>query len=601
MLGKNLRTRVFTACTLISIVPLIIVAYQGYHCGRMAVVDLTRLHVLSVAEARHTMITAWLNERIDDISALVSLPIMLEQVELLEDERPPAAVRALERILQSQSHGETYESLTVFDADWDIVAESEPGHHPNSDFATPAFREHVENTTEAYFGEAHIHDDHEVGIHVGSPILTADREIAGFLVANMNITASLTSLLQDRSGLWQTGKAYIVDSSFRILTEPFENGKRTAFLPQRKTPKHEWHGSEKTENVHVYDDFFSHEVIGVTLPFQIYDWAVVVEVDTDESMLWVRTLLIRVVLLLIVVLAGVILVAIWLSRLLGKPLMQLAAVTHRISEGHTDERLGPMNLEEAEEVRCAFNRMLDELRNKEEELVQSATLATVGELTSRVVHEMRNPLSSVKMNFQALQRSVEQNTENLELAEIAMSQLVRLESMLNELLQYGRPLKLTKKDVNVESLFHGVVVELRGASLEGQVEVHFQIQPEVGDIWVDVEQFTRVLVNLVRNAVEASPKGSQVEIHARSGGLSSGTTLIEVIDRGAGIREEQLEMLFKPFFTTKSEGIGLGLANVKKIIGLHSGQISAENGQTAGAIFTITLPQHPHPNSEIPR
>lgn len=260
-----------------------------------------------------------------------------------------------------------------------------------------------------------------------------------------------------------------------------------------------------------------------------------------------------------------------------------------------------MNLEEAEEVRCAFNRMLDELRNKEEELVQSATLATVGELTSRVVHEMRNPLSSVKMNFQALQRSVEQNTENLELAEIAMSQLVRLESMLNELLQYGRPLKLTKKDVNVESLFHGVVVELRGASLEGQVEVHFQIQPEVGDIWVDVEQFTRVLVNLVRNAVEASPKGSQVEIHARSGGLSSGTTLIEVIDRGAGIREEQLEMLFKPFFTTKSEGIGLGLANVKKIIGLHSGQISAENGQTAGAIFTITLPQHPHPNSEIPR
>ena len=592
MLGKNLRSRVFTACILISIAPLTIVAYQGYHCGRMAIMDLTRLHVLSVAEARHTMITSWLNERIDDISALVSLPIVVSEVELLNEERNTAAAGLLEGILRSQSRGDIYESLTILDAEWNILAESEPGLHPDASFATPAFREHVRNIKQVYFGEAHIHDDREVGVHLGSAITSSHGETVGFLVGNMNITSSLTPLLQDRSGLWQTGKAYIVDADFRILTEPFYKGGGIAFQAQSETSKQEWRKGEETEYVHVYNDFLAHEVIGIALPLQAYGWAVVVEVDTDESMQWVRTLLFRATLLLLAVLAVVIFVSVWLSRLLGRPLMQLAAVTHRVSEGHTHERLGRMNLEEAEEVRCAFNRMLDELRDKEEELVRSATLATVGELTSRVVHEMRNPLSSVKMNFQALERSMEQNPENRELAEIATSQLTRLESMLNELLQYGRPLELSREPVDVETLIDAAVSETRESSLERQVDVKAEIQPGVGNIWVDIEQFKRVLVNLVKNAVEASPKGGQVEIHAQSAGSPIEDVVIEVIDTGSGIRDEHQKLLFKPFFTTKSEGIGLGLANVKKIVSLHSGHISARNGRSVGAVFTVTIPGH---------
>lgn len=592
MLGKNLRTRVLAACILISIAPLTIVAYQGYHCGRMAIMDLSRLHVLSVAEARHTMITTWLNERVDDISALVGLPFVVSEVEVLNEGRNAAAAQILEGVLRSQSHGGIYESLTIFDADWNILAESEPGLHPDASFATPTFREHVRNTQQVYFGETHIHDDHEVGVHVGSAITTVRGETVGFLVGNINITASLTPLLQNRSGLWRTGKAYIVDSDSRILTEPFENSRGTAFHAQSEASEQEWLAGEETENVHVYDDFLAREVIGVALPFQAYGWSVVVEIDTDESMHWVRTLLIRATLLLLAVLSVVVLVSVWLSGLLGKPLTQLAAVTHRISEGYDHERLGPMHLEEAEEVRCAFNRMLDELRDKENEIVRSATLATVGELTSRVVHEMRNPLSSIKMNFQALERSMERNSENEELAEIATSQIVRLENMLNELLQYGRPLELSWESVKVESLVNAVVAESRESCLERQVDIDVEIQPQVEYICVDAEQFKRVLINLVRNAVEASPIGGHVQILARSAGTPTKDVLIEVADTGAGIRSEHLKMLFKPFFTTKSEGIGLGLANVKKIVSLHSGHISARNGRAVGAVFSITIPRH---------
>ncbi len=593
MLGKNLRGRVFAACILISIAPLSVVTYQGYHCGRMALMDLTYLHVLSIAEARQGMIATWLGERADDISAVVSLPVVVSQVDLLNRAQDPAATEVLTGILRAtQSHGDVFDSLVVFDVDWNVLAESEKGLHANGKITTTDFQEQVRNATGVYSGEAHLHDDHEVGCHVGSSIRAPSGEIVGFLVANLNITASLTPLLQDRSGLWRTGKAYIVDSDNRILTEPFEGGERYAFSNLSEAAKHGWRASKGDgHNVHVYSDFLANEVIGEVLPVDTYGWAVVVEIDTDESNAWVRVLLFRSTFVFIAALLTVILVSVWLSRLLGSPLTQLAAVTHRISEGHTDERLGAMALEEAEEVRCAFNRMLDELRNKEQEIVRSTTLAMIGELTSRVVHEMRNPLSSVKMNFQALQRSVEQTQENVELAEIALGQLLRLEKMLNELLQYGRPLEFSWECVNVGSLIKAAVDELEELSSEKRVEVNATVGADIGEIEVDVEQFKRVLVNLIRNAIEASPGDSGVEIHVRTSGGAAPDTVIDVIDMGGGIREEHLDMLFKPFFTTKSEGIGLGLANVKKIVGLHFGHIRVRNGHPCGAVFTITIPR----------
>jgi two-component system sensor histidine kinase HydH len=186
---------------------------------------------------------------------------------------------------------------------------------------------------------------------------------------------------------------------------------------------------------------------------------------------------------------------------------------------------------------------------------------------------------------------VEQTQENVELAEIALGQLLRLEKMLNELLQYGRPLEFSWECVNVGSLIKAAVDELEELSSEKRVEVNATVGADIGEIEVDVEQFKRVLVNLIRNAIEASPGDSGVEIHVRTSGGAAPDTVIDVIDMGGGIREEHLDMLFKPFFTTKSEGIGLGLANVKKIVGLHFGHIRVRNGHPCGAVFTITIPR----------
>jgi signal transduction histidine kinase len=582
---------VLLALIVLSIVPLLAVAYQGYHCGRMAVLDLTRLHVISVLEARQAIITSWLDERIRDVSALVRQPVFISQLEVIAERPDPTARVVLEGIIESiQSFEAPFESITVFDSQWHVVVSSAHGSHDDGDIATDSFKQQIREAEGVFFDEAHLHEGHEVGTHIGSAIRNASGTIIGYLVANLNLTRSLTPLLQARSGLWRTGKAYLLDETGRIITEPFDDGRNFAF--QKSGSPAQLRGSESGgQDVQIYRDFLSHEVVGATVSLRLHQWRLTVEIDKTEAAAWVHVLLFRVTIMVSIAFLAVLLVSTWMSGQLGRPLARLAAVAHRISEGHTEERVGPMNVAEAEEVRRAVNQMLDELREKEGELIRTATLATVGELTSSVVHEMRNPLSSIKMNLQSLRLVDNSDEQSRELAEIAYEQAWRLEAMLNELLQYGRPVALSLETVDLRKLLDAVIASVEGISREHGVDVTVSNDLEDTQVAVDVELFRRALVNLVQNGIEASPRGGCVSVHAYPSSVYADGVCLAIEDEGPGFRSGQLGKLFKPFFTTKSQGIGLGLANVKKIVDIHGGTVEASNRESGGAIFQIDLPQ----------
>lgn len=424
-----------------------------------------------------------------------------------------------------------------------------------------------------------------MGCHLGRPILNRDGATIGYLAANLNLTVGLSPLLRFTEDLGLSGGAYLLDRDLRPISNPDPNAPALTFVPARlEGPSMSGHGAAQNQN------YISDGVIGAALLFPENEWRIVVEIDMEKAMAPVTVLLVRAIVLVAGALFAVVLLATWLSRVLGRPLSDLASIAHRISEGHSSDRLGPMSIHEADEVRRAFNHMLDDLRDKEEVIIRSAKLAAVGELTSRVVHEIRNPLSSIKMNLQALMKSVELDRENGELAAIASGQVKRLEYMLNQLLLYGRPIALAHTAVSVDSLFSAAAAELHAAAAEKGVEI--AAGGGSGDISIDVdlEHFSGVLINLLRNAIEASPAGSSIRLEARRTTAPAGEVEIEVADRGSGIRPEHQEMLFKPFFTTKSGGTGLGLANVKKIVELHGGHIRATSTTANGTIFVITLP-----------
>lgn len=589
MIGKSLRSWVLLSLVLITLGPLAITAYQGYHCGRMAATDLMRLHLVSVVEARHATISDRLHRRIAGMERLARLPALLQGLQAWEASQDQATVSSLEDLLASaQLLGESYDSLTIFDGAWHPITRTDGAPHSPEDLTGGDFRSQLAQAEGVYLDDVHRHDGGKAGSHIGCAIRDASGRAAGYLVANLNLTDDLGARLQDRSGLLKTGKAYVVDEELRILTAPFHDGVSHVFRAQGHpavTELRESHG----QRVGRYTDFLGHDVLGAAMPLGLRGWTLVAEIDAVEAMEWPDRLLFRALLMVTVVLCVVILMSVWLSNLLADPLAALAQGAHRVSEGILDDRLGPMKTQEAEEVRRAFNRMLDDLRDKEQQLVRTATLATVGELTSSVVHEMRNPLSSIKMNLQALRGCVAGDEGNEELAAISERQVRRLESMLNELLQYGRPLELMPERVSLRALIDAAVDSVAGFAREHPVTVQLDEGLANCELYVDAEHLARALANLLQNAAESSPAGGGIEIDACPG-RDADNIVIAVRDRGSGIRPEHAARLFKPFFTTRTDGVGLGLANVKKVVELLGGRIEAGNRDGGGAEFRIELP-----------
>jgi signal transduction histidine kinase len=265
-------------------------------------------------------------------------------------------------------------------------------------------------------------------------------------------------------------------------------------------------------------------------------------------------------------------------------------VSRRIAEGHHEERLGALPGAEAQDVGTAFNKMLDELAASYRRLSHAASLASVGELSSSVVHEMRNPLSSIKMNLRALREKVQGDAAYRELADIASNQVERLEHMLSDLLGYGKPLHLELTGVRFGDVARDVVDVMRPEAEKRAVSIRVQDHLEDTELKTDREQMRRALTNLVANAVQAAKLNGTVLVTGRIDAQAPERVAISVSDDGPGLSEAQMDKLFQPFFTTRDGGIGLGLANVKKIVDYHGGTVSAENRPEGGAVFTIYLP-----------
>jgi signal transduction histidine kinase len=190
-----------------------------------------------------------------------------------------------------------------------------------------------------------------------------------------------------------------------------------------------------------------------------------------------------------------------------------------------------------------------------------------------------------------LRRRVAEDPTHAELAEIASEQVARLETMLTELLGYGKPLQLQPTEIRFADIAQDVIGLTRTEAEEGEVSVSVEDRTGGESIFADREQIRRALTNLVLNAVQASPRRGRVVLGAEPLTESTDQMRLFVTDEGRGIGSEEADRLFHPFFTTRDEGTGLGLANVKKIAECHGGRPFARNRPTGGALFGIDLPR----------
>ncbi len=230
------------------------------------------------------------------------------------------------------------------------------------------------------------------------------------------------------------------------------------------------------------------------------------------------------------------------------------------------------------------------LRETQERLLQREKMATIGEMSATVAHELRNPLVSVGGLARRLCKKLQPGSSELQYASIIHKESERLEKMLNKILSFARQSDLIPSPFSLDRVLEQALL-IEGEKLtKSGIELITEITDDLPELQGDAEQIDQVLINLISNARQAMPQGGRLTLRMTKAHLRGEEAVrIEIQDTGEGIPPEMMRNIFNPFFTTRKQGTGLGLSICHRIIEHHQGELKAANHQD-GAIFSITLP-----------
>jgi len=235
-------------------------------------------------------------------------------------------------------------------------------------------------------------------------------------------------------------------------------------------------------------------------------------------------------------------------------------------------------------------RDITERIETEKRIRESERLAHIGKLTASLAHEIRNPLSSVKMNSQIIMKNMAFDGNDKRRMEIVVHEISRLERILDEMLDFAKPVKLNPEPASINNVMDACLEIMDARIREKSIVVKKLYSRRLPRILVDHEKMEQAIINILLNAVEALPEGGNIEIVTKQSRRNGRALQIEICDDGPGISAEDLPYVFDPFFSNKKKGTGLGLFNVKKIIEAHGGAGSAALRIPHGTRVSLTIP-----------
>ncbi len=210
----------------------------------------------------------------------------------------------------------------------------------------------------------------------------------------------------------------------------------------------------------------------------------------------------------------------------------------------------------------------------EKELQRSERLAALGKMAAGVAHELRNPLSSIKGLAVVLRAGFTAESREAETADILVNEVERLNRSISELLDYARPEQLTCQDASIPEIINKTVSLVQGDAQSYGIAINLESAGDVPRIPVDIDKMNQVFLNLFLNAIQAMETGGRLTVQTA---VIARTIVISVRDTGIGIDKENLGRIFDPYFTTKSDGVGLGLAMSAKIVEEHGGRMEVSS------------------------
>jgi two-component system sensor histidine kinase PilS (NtrC family) len=242
---------------------------------------------------------------------------------------------------------------------------------------------------------------------------------------------------------------------------------------------------------------------------------------------------------------------------------------------------------------------LSSIKQMEQRMRQADRLATVGRLSANMAHEIRNPLASISGAVEALAKELPPDEARNRLVEIVLKESGRLNHIVADFLEYARPAPLAPLDVDLAQILDEVLLLIEHRSLPPNLKIMREYADTL-PVRVDPQQMRQAIWNLCLNAVQSMPDGGEMRV---GGCLSSGPgrerIQVWIADGGHGIPDEDLPHIFEPFYSTKAEGSGIGLALVYRVLQDHGGHIEARSRLGEGTTFTLTLPAAHDPSTAV--
>jgi len=592
--GNRLAVQLFGAGAVLILAAAVVLAAIGTNQARDAILSMARSQVMGVVRERQARLHTYLFHHIRAIEAITAPAIVRDILA-----SPPVSKEKRAELQVALERGEWQENVfgvrdvALFDASGSLVASS-------SDWLSRVrLYQPISETikgTETKYGPVHASQRNEPVVDIAHPLKQMNGKPSGLLLLRLATRPTLEKILTDTTGLGISGEVYLVGSDTVMLTpsrmrnhpEPLTHKMP---IPTVLAALHGGHGTE------VYKGFLGAQVVGAYTYIPGPRWALIGEMNVREALAPLRMIVINSLMATGGALLVFLLAAVAMARRWSRPMVELAEASRRVSQGDVTVRVRERRPnDEIGTLLRSFNQMVsalqvsrEEVRESQQRVVQSEKMAAVGQLVASIVHEMRNPLSSVKMNLRLLQRRLDHKSPDSEHLELAVSQAVRLETMLSELLTYSKPTVYVREECDLHELARSALEAVDDIAEKSNVAIEVSMTPEeMSPIFTDPEQLLRALINLILNAIEACDSGGTA--HLAFSQESASRLVIQVSDTGRGIPRTMVERLFDPFFTTKEDGTGLGLANVRKFTDLQGGTVSVHSEEGKGSTFTITLP-----------
>ena len=293
-----------------------------------------------------------------------------------------------------------------------------------------------------------------------------------------------------------------------------------------------------------------------------------------------------------------VIVAIILSEYVTKPLQLIQGKLSKIKLGQASEQIEWKSQDEIGSLVNEYNRMIGELQMSAELLAKSERETAWREMAKQVAHEIKNPLTPMKLSIQHLQRIWKNKDDDMDkkigrITETLIEQIETLSVIASEFSNFAKMPANVNEKIDMKNVLENAISLFKDST---DTEIEFSSDVEAAIIYADKEQLLRVFNNLLKNAIQAIPENVQGKIQITIEKKEK-NFLVKIKDNGTGINEEQVNKIFTPNFTTKTGGMGLGLAMVKSIVESFNGKIWFETKSGIGTTFFISIPEHQAVNS----